>query len=413
MPWKEVSMGKKAFISLGLFFIISVALWAGGWNNTLMGCRALGIGGAFTAIADDPSAIFHNPGGLGFQENRLNFSLQGFYVWPTHEYTMPTGTTIQSKYDNPLPQFFVTYRNSEKITLGFGIYVPYAGGGVDWKKDQLGVPLESVMGIYALTPTIAYQVSEKLSLGFNLIFYRGILRVNTEIEGYGPMSNEETGGSPSAGLGLMYKPTDKLSLGMSIRGPAKMKLSGTTSLNYGAMKMNLDSETSFNLPWDLEFGLSYKITENFLFATGFQYTMWSALDKVEKTIKNVPYLDPNLPMPVFQDIKEEEILDFKNILILRAGFEYLFPQGVALRAGIGLDRCASPEETLSIRNIDVDKFTLIGGIGYRTGKMQIDFVYAYAIGKEREKRSTLLGIPLTEKYNLDVLILGLGITFSY
>jgi len=178
-------MVKKGTILFISFLLLAATMWAGGWNNTLMGCRAMGIGGAFTAIADDPSAIFHNPGGLGFQENRLNFSLQGFYVWPTHEYTMPTGTTIQSKYDNPLPQFFVTYRTSEKITLGFGIYVPYAGGGVDWKKDQLGVPLESVMGIYAMTPTIAYQVSDKLSLGFNLIYYRGICTVNTEIGGFG------------------------------------------------------------------------------------------------------------------------------------------------------------------------------------------------------------------------------------
>jgi long-chain fatty acid transport protein len=141
--------------------------------------------------------------------------------------------------------------------------------------------------------------------------------------------------------------------------------------------------------------------------------MWSALEKVEKTIKNVPGFDPVLQMPVFQDMKEEEILDFKDILILRVGLEYVFPQGVSLRAGIGLDRYASPEETLSITNIDVNKFTLIGGVGYKAGKMQIDFVYAYAIGTEREKTITQFGLPLTEKYNLNVLILGLGVSFSY
>lgn len=406
-------MVKKGTIFIISLLLIGSALWAGGWNNTLMGARALAIGGAFTGIADDASAIFHNPGGLGFQENVLNFSLDGFYIWPTHEYTMPTGTKIQSKYNNPLPQIFVTYRTSEKITLGFGIYVPYAGGGVDWKKEDLDVPLESVMGIYAITPTIAYQVSDRLSLGFNLIFYRGILKVNTEMEGYGPISVEENGGSPSAGFGLMYKPTDKLSLGMSIRGPAKMKLSGISSITYGTNKLNLDSDTSFNLPWDIEVGLSYRISENFLFATGAQYTMWSALDKVEKTIKNVPHFDPNTLMLVASDIEEEEVLDFNNILILRVGFEYLLPQGIALRAGVGLDRCACPEETLSITNIDVNKLTLLGGIGYKAGKMQIDFAYAYAIGTEREKTITDYSVPLTEKYNLNAFILGLGITFSY
>ena len=78
-----------------------------------------------------------------------------------------------------------------------------------------------------------------------------------------------------------------------------------------------------------------------------------------------------------------------------------------------MDRWATPEETLDFVNIDVDKFTLLGGIGYRSGRIQLDFVYAYAMGKEREKVETVLGIPITEKYNLNTMILGIGITYTY
>ena len=200
-----------------------------------------------------------------------------------------------------------------------------------------------------------------------------------------------------------------MGIGLSIRGPAKMKLSGKTSVpipipDMGTVTLDFDSETSFNLPWDVEVGFSYRLADNFLFTTSAQYTMWSALDKVEKTIKDIP-------LPEYS-IAEEE-MDFKNILIWRTGVEYIFPQGISLRAAFGFDRSATPEETLSFRNIDVDKFTLLGGIGYRTGKMQIDFVYLYANGKEREKQNTVFGFPLTEKYNLNVFILGLGVTFSF
>jgi len=186
-----------------------------------------------------------------------------------------------------------------------------------------------------------------------------------------------------------------------------MKLSGETSIQVaipylGQGKLNLESETSFNLPWDIEVGFSYKIAENFLVSSSAQYTRWSTLDKVEKKIKNIPVLG---------DLEVDEIFGFDNILILRIGAEYLLPQGIALRAGIGMDRYAAEESALSVSNIDVDKFTLLGGIGYRTGKTQIDFVYVYAGGKEREKE--LPGIPLTEKYNLSALIMGLGVTFSF
>ena len=34
-----------------------------------IGSKALGIGGAFTSIADDPSCLYWNPGGLGNQKS--------------------------------------------------------------------------------------------------------------------------------------------------------------------------------------------------------------------------------------------------------------------------------------------------------------------------------------------------------
>ncbi|NIM57843.1 MAG: hypothetical protein GTO16_02720 [Candidatus Aminicenantes bacterium] len=410
-------MSKRAFIFLVSILLVFPRLWAGGWNNTLMGCRAIAIGGAFVGIADDPSAVFYNPAGLVFQSNDLNFSINGFYIWPDHEYIVPTGSKTQSKYNVSLPQVFLSYRTSEKLTLGFGIYVPYAGGGVDWKEGELGYPFKvgedeysrfkSTLGIYTLTPTLAYQFSEKLSIGFNLSFYRAVLNVDALMDPDTTVVSEESGSTISAGFGLMYRPTERIGIGLSIRGPSRMELSGDTRITQtqtipglGTVPVELrgDSVTSFNLPWDVELGFSYKVSENLLLSTSAQYTMWSRLQKVDKMVKDLPYGTP--------DIEYEEAMDFHNILILRAGVEYSFPQGVFLRGGLGFDRSATPDSTLDCKNIDVDKFTVLGGIGYRTGRTQIDFVYAYALGKEREADTA-------ERYNLNVLIMGLGVTFSF
>lgn len=403
-------MKKRACVFLiSVLFIVS-GLEAGGWNNTLMGARAMAIGGAFVGLADDPSAIFFNPAGVAYQETNFNLSFDGFYIWPTHDYTSPAGSTAQSKYNTALPQVFLTYRMNDRVTLGFGAFFPYAGGGVDWQKQDLGVPLKTYLAVLSLSPSVAYKVNEKLSLGFNLNFYRGMFDVETEMEGFGPLSAEESGSAISASIGLMYRPTEKLGLGMTLRAPAKMNLSGKTAIDmtypgFGPFELKLNSETSFNLPWDFEAGLSYRVSESFVFSAGVQYTMWSRLDKVDKTIKNVPMIG---------DINEVEELYFDDILILHGGFEYLIPGGIILRGGMGYDRSASPTETLSVRNIDVDKLTLMGGIGYKTGRTQIDFVFIHVMGKEREKTSTAYaGIPLLERYNLNVDILGLGVTFSF
>lgn len=392
-------MSKKFSAIIISIFFISTGLWAGGWNNTLMGCRAIALGGAFVGIADDPSAIFYNPAGLAFQRENMAFAINGFHISPTHEYTMVLGSKIQSKDNSTLPQIFLSYRLNEKITIGFGAYAPYATGGVDWKEGQFAFPLKTYLGVLSLTPTLAYKISDKFSIGFKLNIYKSVLELDTEMAPYGPIHDEENGSAISGGIGMFYKASEKASFGLSIRGPSKMKLSGKTTVTtivpgIGTMELKLKSETQFSLPWDFEVGFSYRVTPNFLISTSAQYTMWSTLDEVKKTIG---------------DLETNERFDFNDILILRIGAEYVLSSGIVLRGGIGVDKAASPTETLSINNIDVDKFTLLGGIGYRVGKMQIDFAYVHAQGKERERTVP----PLLGKYNLNASIIGLGVTFTF
>lgn len=400
---------RKYFVLFFCLFLSASGLWGGGWNNNLIGCRAIAIGGAFAGIADDTSAIYYNPAGLAFQPKKLAVSINGFNVWPTHEYSDSLGYNLQSKSTFSVPQIFFTFKASERLTLGFGAYSPYAGGGVEWNDSRLGLQLKSYMGIISITPTLSYQISEAISFGFNINIYRGILEDTRTLENIGKVKTEENGSAFSVGFGLMLKPSERVRIGLGVRGPAKMKLSGKTTVPMdipmlGSIEANLQSETQFNLPWDFDLGLSYKLAENFLLSTGFQYTMWSSLDNIEKTLKNVPLQG---------DQKTIEPMNFKNILLWRIGAEYWVSPFLALRGGIGLDKWATPEESLDFANIDVDKFSLLGGIGYRTGRIQIDFVYAYAQGKEREKVETVLGLPVTERYNLNSRIIGIGITYSY
>ncbi len=406
---EEEMLGKKIIVISLPLLLLTTSLWSGGWNNTLIGIRALALGAAFVGIADDPSGIYYNPAGLILQNKRLNFSVNGVYIMPTHQYKVQNSVSAKSQNNTSIPQFFITYKAAQKLTLGFGIFVPYAGGGVDWSARDLGFSMSSYLGVISYTPSLSFQISDKFSLGININLYHGVFDLNTETEEAGHFESEESGSSLSASLGFMYKPSDRWRLGLSIRGPAKMTLTGKTILTVavpelGNVQFGADSETSFHLPWDLELGFMYKISNRLILSTSAQYTMWSTLDKVEKVIKD---------LPGGGDMMEVEEMNFQDILIMRLGLEYMIPAGVFLRGGIGLDKAATPPENLSINNIDVDKLTFIGGIGYRSGSIEINFVYAYAHGKETQKTSTNFGFPLTETYNLNASIFGLGVTFSF
>ncbi|MFQ6083058.1 MAG: OmpP1/FadL family transporter [Candidatus Aminicenantia bacterium] len=398
----------KKFIIISLpLFLVSSILRAGGWDIYLMGTRALSMATAFTGVADDPSAIFYNPAGLVYQNYSLSFSVEGVYLMPVHSYTLPTGTTVYSKYRNTLPQVFLSYKK-DKWSFGFGAYVSYGGGGIDWSREELDLPLKAILGVYSFTPTVAYQLNDKLSLGFNLNIYYGKMEVNIETLDTGKMTTDETGTSYSAGFGILYRPNKKIGIGLTIRGPAKMKLAGSTTMNIMELPLNFDSESKFNLPLNIDVGLSYHLRENFLISGDVGYTRWSTLQKLEGTIKNVP-VAPGIIM----DVDKSEEINFQDIFKFKIGGEYVFPQGVALRVGFAYDNYARPDSTLSVRDIDVDKIVLFGGIGYRIGKAEINFAGLYALGKERQITETSMGFPLVHKYNLDATVISLGVRYSF
>ena len=66
---------KVKILAFVLFLSISLnQAFAGGFQLNENSARALGMGGAFTAIADDPSAIYFNGAGLT-QFSGINFML--------------------------------------------------------------------------------------------------------------------------------------------------------------------------------------------------------------------------------------------------------------------------------------------------------------------------------------------------
>jgi long-chain fatty acid transport protein len=61
----QKSGGKmKKLLTIALLVFTHTLLNAGGFQVNEHGSRAMGMGGAFIAVASDPSAIYFNPAGL-------------------------------------------------------------------------------------------------------------------------------------------------------------------------------------------------------------------------------------------------------------------------------------------------------------------------------------------------------------
>ena len=280
------------WLQRGLFYLTSLAVcshWvlASGFSILELGGRAAGMGGAFTAIANDGSALFYNPAGIAFQPG-FRFEADGFIDRGYFHFTpstTPPGTIVPkggySGVVSPAIQFlgnlFVTKQISQKWTFGLGVYSPF-GLGDNWTNFKDSDPANTkFVGRFAGTrgllqniwaqPTIAYRVTEKISIAVgpalvynHLLLERSILNPLDDGAVFGqslaplllPTENPALAGlsiarflpegrarfdgqafSPGVTAGGLIKfPSRKTSLGASWRSPVTYHVAGIASFGF-------------------------------------------------------------------------------------------------------------------------------------------------------------------------------------
>lgn len=139
-----------AGIIAGLFGEVSIAGELGtttaGFLRIGVGARALGMGGAFASVADNPSAVYWNPAGLcGIDRSEAEFSHQSWYQDMAIE-------NLQVAF--PL----------QKVSLGAGL--TYVNLGTLQSYDESGNPGEE-LSLYnmALAVSAATKLNDNVSVG--------------------------------------------------------------------------------------------------------------------------------------------------------------------------------------------------------------------------------------------------------
>lgn len=138
-----------AFVA-AVFGRVSVAgensLSTAGFLRVGVGAKAMGLGEAFTAVADDASAVYWNPAGLGRLDKRqVQFSHYDWYQ------------------DVKIENLFCAFPRGR---LGFGAGITYLGYGKFQSYDDDGNPGEE-LSMYNLAASLsfAYSLNENLSVG--------------------------------------------------------------------------------------------------------------------------------------------------------------------------------------------------------------------------------------------------------
>jgi long-chain fatty acid transport protein len=444
---------KLGILTLVLLVMCAGYLFAGGFALSGIGSKAISLGGAFRGMADDGTAMYWNPAGLGFMDNSF-ITLAGAGIIPSSEFTnsnadLPGFTTEKVEADKKLWLFPNLYAvkacNECKLKFGLGAYVPY-GLGATWDAFDLptqmmtaqglqdltwpeGFPekeMESSIGIFDIHPTVAYQFSEHFSAGAGLSVNYGMINIKKvqphDVYSYylpTTMKLDGTGLGFGGNIGFMYKVNDMAKMGISGKFPSSIKMDGDAEIytwvnNIMAYGLEIpsnsyggktDATATLNLPGDIGWGLSLKLNPMWTLNTDFSYTFWSALDEVKLELDSLNILGQEVPDPIMY-------MKWKDAFRVSLGTEYAMGN-LALRGGFYFDQSPIPYTTLSPTWPDTnDKYSGNVGFGYNFGKWLVDLNYEHIFFTEREIE-TETEDNMVGTYNTGVDAFNFGLTYNF
>lgn len=175
------------------------------------GTTASGMGNAFAAQADDPSALHYNPAGMT-QLHGVQVMMGGLLSGGTTRFTGPTGITATGDRNGslawppPTHAFIVANLHDIGLTawreaaVGIGVTTPF-GSMTRWPENGpfRFVTTFSTLPLFDIKPTLAYQLAQNLAVGFGADIYTFSEMIG---EGHAEQRSLSPGGLAPAGSRL-------------------------------------------------------------------------------------------------------------------------------------------------------------------------------------------------------------------
>lgn len=377
-----------------VFFGLSSLSHGAGFLIYEHGAAAMAMGGAFVALANNPSAIFHNPAGIAFLEG-TQISLGTTLITSNTSLELTNlATTVEAVSQWFYPSnFYISHKMNDRVAVGFGFFNPY-GLGTKWPEDYAlrFIATEDDMKTFFFNPVVAVKLDENFSVSVGVTYVYGTLqldRVNLiDLTAYGGSIYEAsvvvkgTGDAFGLNAGALYR-GENFSLGFNWRGGFDLNLEGDLALDnsnipapfLAAVPTEAGITTTMSIPHILGFGVAFNLTESLIFTADLHYILWSTFEEFA--------LEIDYPDPVPDDT-ETFVEDWKNSYVIRGGFQYMVKENFALRAGFLYDKTPQPVETMDPLLPDANRWALTGGFGYKSGNFVIDVAYQYEPFNDRE-----------------------------
>ncbi len=423
----------RASFAWVLVALASSPAFGAGFGIFEHGSKAMGMACAFTAQADDPSALFYNAAGLAFQNQRA-FEL---------------GTTLinaDSTFDGAGPYPGAGQNGKQKNavfypshayyvqpvapgwTFGLGFNSPF-GLTTEWENPSSWsgrfISTKTVLRTFDLNPTIAWQATPNFGIGVGIVGRWSDLELNRDIGVFNPIlgqvsdvgrahlkSDLDTG--YGFNVGLLNKVNSRFSWGLSYRSKISIDYKGdgtftqtstgippfdaavATQIPFG---QKLPIKTKIDYPDLASLGFAFGLTPNVTLETDINWTGWSSFDKVVLAFPDNHQFSQSIP---------EKYGDAFNY---RAGVNWVLNPTTQWRFGAVYDETPQPEASVGPLLPDANRTGLCLGYGH-TGAWKFDVAFMYLPFADRTRNTDFAGDNVFHgKFQTTAYLLGLSVGF--
>lgn len=410
------------FLATTFFIMSSSALYANnGMQNVANSAKSAGMGGTTIAVGDDTTVMNSNPAAISkLDGSRIDMNMEMMFPFFSFENKDAAGTSTLNKTTGKKPIYVIPsmgiarHKKDSKWSFGLGMYNE-GGTGADYgilKVDNsvlemvsAGTPTYSnaeyysQFGFMKVTPTAAYNITDKLSVGVSPQIGYAMMRMkmpffmdqnkNGKMDSLFNADMEGKDTTLTGKIGILYNFYNMMGAGIAYTTSTDINFKGKAlmvapiSEMYGMIPaqttMTGDLDMKIGWPQSVKAGMFMRMQPfgGMLMAFDVEWLNWSKYyDEIPVSLTNVQM---NGPMP---DQKFTMKLGWKDQWVYKVGFEYPATETIKLRMGYAYGKNpASAEGLLAIMNPIVEHH-ITGGLGYDINdNIEFNMAMVYGLNK--------------------------------
>ena len=350
---------KKALYAWIVFFSLPASAIAAGFQMADQGPKAVGMGGAFTAVADDASALWYNPAGIAFQPGGQvmlggnAIIARGRDFEPNLNSAPGSSSTLTASRTHFLPQAYISYYDEDwPFAFGIGINSPFHLS-TEWPASApfTGAGKVAEINMFSFNPNVAVRFTEHFAAAVGASYY---LVKDFEFAN-ATQSYQGDGDAFAVNVALLYKRQ-----GWSVGGSYRSR----------SIRTRIEGLVGFAFPDQANVGVAYRPYDNLQISVDAGWVDWQRND-VLRFRGASPF---NL------------VLNWDSTFSARAGVDWEINPVFRVRFGYAFDPTPINDIDFSPYVPDSDRHVVSIGLGYDLiDDLTFDFGYAFIFLVEHDQ----------------------------